>query len=315
MLATVNFFAGLSWTPGVRGILVVAVGVAVLMGSVYLLLATNLGARLGLLVALTGLFGFMVILTLLWWLLPPANGPRGNNPRWEVVEVYVNGGEPADTAELEQLIPPDQLPTSEEILAAHPELEAEYPNGFVLSDLQANNPDIIAEFLPQDSLNGWRLTPSSSAGEAQTAADAALVADGFFTAATDYKKLNTFEFGGKPRRADACEDSELLCRARFRLERLVTFWDNPVHYAVVQVQPVIPQEAQPGEAPPLPKVDPSQPVYSVVLVRDLGDVRLIPFIYFLISLSLFIIFAVVLHNREKVLLANKAMAEAAAEGD
>ena len=54
---------------------------AVLGGSVYLLLATNIGARLGLLVALAGLFGWLTILTLTWWIQPPANGPRGTNPR------------------------------------------------------------------------------------------------------------------------------------------------------------------------------------------------------------------------------------------
>jgi hypothetical protein len=326
MLATVNsavtLFAGLSWNPGVRGILTVAVGVAVLMGSVYILLATNVGARLGLLVALAGLAGFMSIITLIWWIQPPAIGPRGNSPRWEVVEVYVNDGEPADTAALERLIAPDQLPTEEEILAAHPELAEEYPNGFVLSDLQANNPEILEEFLPRESLDGWKVTPSSSAGEAQATADAALVEDGFFSATTDFKKLNTFEFGGKPTRLDYCPDAEggsflpddPVCRVQYKLKKLFTF-SHPTHYAVVQVQPVIPQVAQPGAAPPLPEVDPTQPVYSVVMVRDLGDVRLIPFIYFVISLSLFIIFALVLHNREKVLLKNKAMAEAAAKGD
>jgi hypothetical protein len=322
MLATVNFFAGLSWNPGVRGILVVAVGLAVLMGSVYILLATNVGARLGLLVALAGLFGFLSIITLIWWIQPPAIGPRGNSPRWEVVEVYVNEGEPADTAALERLIPPDQLPTQEEIIAAHPELAEEYPNGFVLSDLAANNPDILEEFLPRESLDGWKVVPASSAGEAQAAADAALVADGVFTATTDYKKLDTFEFGGKPTRLDYCPDAkggsflpdDPVCRVQYKIRKLFTF-SHPTHYAVVQVQPVIPQETQPGQAPPLPKVDPSQPVYSVVMVRDLGDVRLIPFIYFVISLSLFVIFALVLHNREKVLLQNKAVAEAATKGD
>lgn len=44
LLASLNtVFAGISWDPGIRGILTVAVGVAVLMGSVYILLATNTG--------------------------------------------------------------------------------------------------------------------------------------------------------------------------------------------------------------------------------------------------------------------------------
>ena len=60
----------------------------------------------------------------------------------------------------------------------------------------------------------------------------------------------------------------------------------------------------------MPKVDESQPVISVVMERQLGTVRLIPFLYFVISLSLFVLFAWVLHNRDKTLKKNKAAAEA-----
>ena len=44
--------AGLDWDVTIRGIAVVATGTAVLMGSVWLLLATNTGARLGTLLSL-----------------------------------------------------------------------------------------------------------------------------------------------------------------------------------------------------------------------------------------------------------------------
>ena len=44
--------------------LVVVAGIVLFCGSIYLLLGTNLGARLGFLVAFTGLMGFMVVLTL-----------------------------------------------------------------------------------------------------------------------------------------------------------------------------------------------------------------------------------------------------------
>ena len=50
-----EIIAGIAWNPGIRGILSVLVGVVVLMGSVWLLLASNVGARLGMLLALTGL--------------------------------------------------------------------------------------------------------------------------------------------------------------------------------------------------------------------------------------------------------------------
>ena len=49
------------------------------------------------------------------------------------------------------------------------------------------------------------------------------------------------------------------------------------------MQQVIPQETIAGHAPPLPKVDPTQPVISVVLVRDLGQARLLPAVMFIIS--------------------------------
>ena len=60
--------AGIAWDPQIRGILAVLTGVIVLAGGVYLLLATNLAQRLGFLVILTALFGWMTIHGLVWWL-------------------------------------------------------------------------------------------------------------------------------------------------------------------------------------------------------------------------------------------------------
>ena len=51
-MSVVPVLAGIAWDPQVRGILSVLVGVLVLMGSIYLLLATNLASRLGFLLAL-----------------------------------------------------------------------------------------------------------------------------------------------------------------------------------------------------------------------------------------------------------------------
>jgi len=312
MLATVNLFAGLAWDPGVRGILIVAVAVFVLMGSVYVLLGTNIGARLAMLVALTGLFGWMVILTLSWWLLPPAIGPRGQSNTWQPVEVVVEGGDPARTAEVGLLPVPDQLPSLEQILADNPQLAEEYPTGFVLSDLAANNPEILQQYASREAIGGWRVMPSGEAGEAQAAGDVVLVDAGLFGGPTEYKKLSAFSYGGKPTREEECPDDGALCRAWYRVR--TPFMSNPAHYAVVQAQAVIPQTTVAGEAPPLPRVDPSAPVISVVMERELGTVRLIPFLYFVISLTLFILFAWVLHNRDKTLMKNKAAAEAAVGG-
>jgi hypothetical protein len=157
MLASVNLFAGLTWDPGIRGILIVAVGVAVLMGSVYLIVGTNVGARLGLLVSLAGLFGFMVILTFIWWLQPPAIGPRGTNASWSPLEIYVNGPETALTESAQLLPQPQDLPQPDEILAENPRLAETFPNGFTLAQLADEDPELLAEYLDEESLNGWDL--------------------------------------------------------------------------------------------------------------------------------------------------------------
>ena len=76
------------WNPTILGVLVVLSAIGLFCGSAYLLLATNLGARLGFLVAFASLTGFMVLLTTLWWSSgnsgigpPTASRRRGRSPR------------------------------------------------------------------------------------------------------------------------------------------------------------------------------------------------------------------------------------------
>jgi hypothetical protein len=78
----------LSWDPTIRGYLVVATAVAVLCGSVYLLLATNTGVRLGFLIAVAGLTGWMTIMGSMWWLY--GIGWIGEAASWKVREVVVS---------------------------------------------------------------------------------------------------------------------------------------------------------------------------------------------------------------------------------
>jgi hypothetical protein len=76
------------WYPTILGVLVVLAGIVLFCGSIYLLLGTNLGARLGFLVAFTALAGFMTILTLLWCTTAsPLNTMKGRIPHWSAVQV------------------------------------------------------------------------------------------------------------------------------------------------------------------------------------------------------------------------------------
>lgn len=343
MLGAVHLIAGLSWDPAIRGILSVGVGVVVLIGSVYLLLGTNIGFKLGALVAASGLFGFLSILTLIWWIQPPGIGPRGgNDPHWVPIEIYVNPvGQNPDQSPLAEAnhgetSPPPltdaggpypfpyNTPTAQKVSDVNNKLteqqKSQLPKNFNLSDVKAladADPSVAAALPTKDDFNGWKIVSTSQAGEGQAAADVALASSGLFKDATEYKKLEVYDRGGNPTREDSCPDGEKQnpnnlvpsdAQCRFVDRILKTFRiSHPPHYQIVNIQKVLPQEAKAGEAPPIPQVDPSQPVISVIMIRDQGNVRLKPAAFFVICVSLFIFFTLILHFRDKTAAANRAL--------
>jgi len=82
---TSNLLLALSWNPQVRGGLYVFLAVTILCGSAFLLLGTNLGARLGFQVAAAGLTGFLTIIGSVWWVY--GIGPKGQPPTWQPTSV------------------------------------------------------------------------------------------------------------------------------------------------------------------------------------------------------------------------------------
>jgi hypothetical protein len=88
VMSAVQLAFEITWDPGLRGVLAVLTGVVVLCGSIYLLLGTNLGSRLGFLVAVAGLAGWMVIMGLVWWVY--GIGYVGDAPSWKVREVVTS---------------------------------------------------------------------------------------------------------------------------------------------------------------------------------------------------------------------------------
>jgi hypothetical protein len=73
---------------------------------------------------------------------------------------------------------------------------------------------------------------------------------------------------------------------------------HPPRFAIVQVQAVRPVEVEPGEAPPSPEADPDQPVISVIMERDLGNVRVRPAVFTIASFIIFGVLAWMLHRRD-----------------
>ena len=74
----------IGWEPWLRGVLVVIIMAAVLIGSVYIILATNMGGRLGFLVTLSALAGWMFLLGAVWW--GYGQGLKGREPSWKPVD-------------------------------------------------------------------------------------------------------------------------------------------------------------------------------------------------------------------------------------
>lgn len=297
-------FAGIAYDPTIRGILAVGVGVVVLMGSVYLLLGTNTGNRLGFLLALTGFFGWMAIMGVIWWIY--GIGMQGDAPSWQVVEYNAANTNDAVTERVQDLdlapLPSDGDGVDYEQLAT---LAEEDPERFAQ----------LEEELEAAS-DGWLFLPPSdpSRGEAEATVSAELpecsTCNFGIESPADYVVLSAFEVGGKESRAD---DANLFERAQNRVASALTI-KHPDHYAVVQVQKVIDQEAEPGQAPPSPEIDPAEPVISVVMIRDIGDLRFPAAVITISSTLVFALLCWILHQRERILEANLAAAEAAGTG-
>jgi hypothetical protein len=313
-----DVLAAIAWNPEIRNILSLIVGIAILCGSVYLLLATNTGARLGLLITLAGLFGWMTIMGLIWWMY--GIGLKGAEPTWHAEEINHGDLSVADLPQARDLPPPDELPDPEEVLADNPELEEVlFPEGRegladpTLGQLIEAAPELRAELgLEEEDLGGWfLLIPSDPIrGEAQAAADAALGPDGngVFQSTSEYRVLDAFSYGGDERLdEDAGLIEEAWLKIRTTARNLV---GRPDHFSVVQVQRVIPQETEPGQAPPAPQIDPDAPVESVILVRDYGDKRFPAVMVTLVFGILFALSCNALHRRDKLAARNRAQSPA-----
>ena len=77
-----------TWYPLTLGWLVVLSAIGMFFGSTYLLLATNLGSRLGFLVVGSIVAGFLVVLSLLWvTTATPLNVFKGRQVEWKAVGI------------------------------------------------------------------------------------------------------------------------------------------------------------------------------------------------------------------------------------
>lgn len=270
MSSAVGLLAALTWDPELRGALIVVTSVAILCGSVYLLLMTNTGSRLGFLLALAGLTGWMAVMGWVW--VGYGIGMKGHPPTWHVEEV-VTGDDVA-------------------ALATVGAVNEDFPNGWrrlelgdpTLGEAQASADHVLA---PQ--------TGSGGHGEEGPSEPAPF--EPVFDSLEDYTLVAGYQKGG--------EDYYIPGGYLERSDGFLKGWFHKPNYAVIEVKPVI-DEPDLGGAPAPPTADPSAEPTYVVMLRDLGNVRFPSFVFALANTILFGVFAYMLHQRDKAIMAAKA---------
>jgi hypothetical protein len=293
----VHTLAGIAWDPQLRGFLTLAVGIVVLIGSVYLLLVTNIGVRLGFLLAAAALFGWLTIMGGVWWTYGSI-GMLGQVPTWKVQETVYPGTDDA-ALDLAHNLDTSELPPPKE-----------------LADLTGDDYTALRDEV-EPSLGGWKILQESnpSFGEAKAAVDEYFVehknTELGIDSADDYITVYSFERGGKQRLPDNPSRWDRIYK-----KLKTTFWQlkHPPRYAIIQVQPVVVQEAEPGQPPPTPKADTSKPVVSVIMERDLGDKRFPGAMLTIFSGIMFAVLCNQLHRRDQRVAEVRGLVPATTKG-
>ena len=271
MLATL---LAINWEPELRGVLTVLIGTGVWMGSVYLILGTNLGARLGFLVSLAGFFGWMALMGAIWWMY--GIGLKGDEPSWKQVEGRTV------IQEVDLLYQAGVVDEPLDATAASPSNEAAG--------------EVRAQLLGQ----GWAQVDQSAPefGQAQASAegfldDAGVFAPGEYAVTAIYEVDPPRESAWPKFGSDAHEFDQLA------------FFHKP-YYTLVEVAPYEPLLTEPGRAPTPPKVDESRQRQYVYMIRDLGSLRE-PAAYITIGSTLaFLALCWLLHRRDRLVAQNLA---------
>jgi len=260
----------IGWEPELRGLLTVVMGVVVLMGSVYMIMATNMGSRLAFLVALAGLTGWMMLMGMTWWVY--GIGLRGPDPSWAAI--------PGQT-----VIQDSDALSQAGALDGTPEVPDDAT--------PVESAGIVADAFLDEGYS--RILPSEPAyGQAQAAASVFLEEEGAF-AAGEYVITDVFDVGG---------ERWPLIAGRDELD-FFAFFHKP-HYTVVESAPLVQVRTEPGRAPVPPTVDDERQRQYVYMVRDLGARRQPAVVLTFGGGAIFLALCYLLHRRERILAENVA---------
>ena len=256
----------IGWEPELRGLLTVIIGFVILCGSVYGIMATNMGTRLAFLVAAAGLAGWLMLMGIVWMIY--GIGLRGPDPTW-------------------QAVPGAGVLRDVDALGSAGVLD---PNADVPEDATATeSAEVVRDtFLDQ----GWIVldTASPAFGQAQAAATELLIEEGAF-AAGQFEIVEVFDTGGEryPKINDSLD--------------FLAFWHTP-HYVVAEAAALVPVREEPGRAPARPEIDEERQREYVYMIRDLGARRQPPAVLALGAGLVFFSLCYLLNRRDRVLKEN-----------
>ncbi len=254
----------LEWNITTRGIIFPATMFIILCGATYVILATNVGNRLGFLLANAGFWAWMVLMTITWMVY--GIGLKGNPPSWRVSEVITEVGNAQ----------------SDKVASLAPYLEgAKLPKAWTE----------VAEGTP-------------TRGEAQSASDVHLIEEKLFKSSTEFAHIAGYEIGGAQRiklrpRLERGGDwwnpgdyrfMGLLHQKRYYVDRAAPYKLDA--FGAVAL-----------DANRKPIIDTSKPVLNSVMVRNQGNLRQPAFKVFLASLIMLIISMRALHKRDRQVMA------------
>ena len=263
----------INWEPELRGVLTVIIGTAVWMGSIYLILGTNLGARLGFLVAFTGLMGWMALMGMVWWIY--GIGLKGDEPSW-------------------QQVPGSTVVQEVDLLYQAGALDEPIP--YSAEDDPA---EAAAAVAAQLEAQGWSTVEPSAPefGQAQASAGVFLEEEGAFGPG-EFQVTAVYEVDPP----DESAYPKLGPNGEFDQ---IAFFHKP-YYTLVEVAPFVELRTEAGRAPIAPEVDETQQRQYVYMIRDLGSLRE-PAAYITIgSTIMFLVLCFFLHRRDRIVAENRA---------
>ncbi len=258
----------IGWQPELRGILITIIALVTFCGSCYFLLSTNLGARLGFLVAFAALAGWMFLMGATWWSY--GKGLLGPDASWSPISgrTVLTAGTIGNSGALDAPVVVDG--------SADPTTAASAVDG---------------QFVKE----GWKKLDSSVPSYQQAGAAASvMIEEAGALNNGEFQVVNVFDKGGQ--RSPQLFDGKL---------DFLAFFHKP-HYSVVEVAPLVKQRDEPGRAPAKPEIDTTRDHQYIYMIRDLGAKRKPAGFITVGSLAVFLMLCYLLHTRDRKVLANRA---------